>query len=214
MDNLKDIIKDDQAFENLLVRAMHKVRHEQDKKRIEDIRGLNEEEFRQVISNNSGKKIPLKRQIIRYAVAACLACMLIFTGGIQYNAYHQTINIGDKYLAQISNDVSNMKGEVSEEVTNNLKSLFQNVAEGKDLKNTIANLQKAYLLSEDSDSDYNYVRNIIAWNLAMAHLKSGDRESAKPILDKIVTDPENEGKAIQELAQQTLDDIDDIFSIW
>jgi hypothetical protein len=48
----------------------------------------------------------------------------------------------------------------------------------------------------------------------MAHLKSGDRESAKPILDKIVTDPENEGKAIQELAQQTLDDIDDIFSIW
>ena len=209
MDNLKDIIKDDQAFENLLVRALHKVGHEQDKKRIEDIRGLSEEEFRQVINNNSWN-----RSIIKYAIAACLACMLIFTGGIQYNAYRQTINIGDKYLAQISNDVSNMKGEVSEEVTNNLKSLFQNVAEGKDLKNTIANLQKAYLLSEDSDSDYNYVRNIIAWNLAMAHLKSGDRESAKPILDKIVTDPENEGKAIQELAQQTLDDIDDIFSIW
>jgi len=209
MDNLKDIIKDDQAFEKLLVRVMHKVGHEQDKKRIEDIRGLSEEEFRQVINNNSGN-----RSIIKYAIAACLACMLIFTGGIQYNAYHQTINIGDKYLAQISNDVSNMKGEVSEEVTNNLKSLFQNVAEGKDLKNTIANLQKAYLLSEDSDSDYNYVRNIIAWNLAMAHLKSGDRESAKPILDKIVTDPENEGKAIQELAQQTLDDIDDIFSLW
>ena len=205
MDNLKDIIKDDQAFEKLLVRVMHKVGHEQDKKRIEDIRGLSEEEFRQVINN---------RSIIKYAIAACLACILIFTGGIQYNAYHQTINIGDKYLAQISNDVSNMKGEVSEEVTNNLKSLFQNVAEGKDLKNTIANLQKAYLLSEDSDSDYNYVRNIIAWNLAMAHLKSGDRENAKPILDKIVTDPENEGKAIQELAQQTLDDIDDIFSLW
>lgn len=209
MDNYKDLIKDDQAFENLLVRTMHKVGHEQDKKRIEGIRGLSEEEFRQVIRNNSRN-----RHIIRYAVAACLACMLIFTGGIQYNAYRQTIYIGDKYLAQISNDISNTKGGVSEEVTNNLNSLFQNVADGKNLKNTIANLQNAYSLSEDSDSDYNYVRNIIAWNLAMAYLKSGDRERAKPILDRIVTDPENEGKTIQDLAKQTLNDIDNVFSIW
>lgn len=150
-------------------------------------------------------------------MAACIACLLVFAGGIggvQYSANHQTINIGNTYLVQISSDISHMKGEASEEMYINLETLFSNVSDGKNLKSTIVGLQKAYELSKDEDSDYNYVHNTIAWNLAMAYLKAGNRRDAKPILETIIQDPDNENKTIRKQAQQVCDDIDSIFSLW
>lgn len=216
MEKYNDIINDDAAFEKSFIRAMHRVGRERDKARIKDIRNLSSEEFREVIGARSGMKIPLRRRVIRYAAAACVACVLVLGGGftgIQYSAYHQTINIGDRYLTEIPSDVSNIKGEVSENITAKLNMLFQNVSNGNDLKATIAELQEVYKLSADSGSEYNYVRNNIAWNLAMAHLKNGERNSAKHILENIIAEPDNKGMAIQESAQHALDELKSIISI-
>ena len=217
MKDLNDIMKDDTAFEELFVQTMHKIGSEQDKERIKNIRDLSGEEFRQVIGARSGMKVTLQRQVIRYATAACVACLLVFgggIGGIQYGAYHQTTDVGDRYLSLISTDISYMKGEMSEDVSKELETLFNNVTNGKDLKYTITRLREAYSLSADEDSEYNHVRNRIGWNLAMAYLKDGDRGNAKPILKALITDPDNDGKAIQERSQQVLENINLIFSLW
>lgn len=215
MEKYNEIINDDVAFENTLIRAMHRVGRERDRERIKAIRNMSSEEFRKVIGA-SGMTIPLRRHVLRYAAAACVACVLVLggIGGIQYRAYNQTISIGDNYYAAIPSDVSSMKGEVSEDITAKLDMLFKNVSDGRDLKATIAELQEVYKLSADSDSEYNYVRNAIAWNLAMAHLKNGDRKSARPILEEIVAEPDNEGIAIQERSKCILDELNSINSIW
>lgn len=59
MKDLKDIIDDDKAFEDLFVQVMHKVGHERDKQRIEFIREMSEEQFRQIIGAHSAKVVPL-----------------------------------------------------------------------------------------------------------------------------------------------------------
>ena len=217
MKKQNDIIMDDSAFEKMFVHTMHKVGREHDIDRINRIHEMSAEEFRQVIGANTGMKPSLSRRVIRYASAACVALLFMLSGGIggiQYSAYRQTVNIGDRYLAQISSDVSSMKAAVSEEVSNKLETYFHDVAAGENLKSAISNLQEVYLLSADDSSEYNYFRNFIAWNLAMAYLKNGQQKAAIPILNEIIADPGNEDKAIQEQAQKTLDDINSIVSIW
>ena len=217
MKDLKDIIQNDTAFENLFIQTMHKVGRERDKERIKVIHDLSAEDFRQVIGARSGMVVPLWQRVVKYAVAACVACILVLGGGVcgvQFSAYHQTSNIGDRYLTKQTSDIFHITGEVSEATSENLETLFSNVAEGKNLKETIKRLNAAYSQSTDNESEYNYFRNAIAWNLSMAYLKTGNREEAKPILEAIVSDPKNEDKAIQDDAQQALNEIHSVFSLW
>lgn len=209
MKDLKNLLKDDAAFEQLFVQTMQKVGKEQDKERIRRIHEMNENDIYRLIN---GVK-PTRRYIVRYTAAVCIACF-VMVGGIQYNTYWQTIAIGDRYSLQISTDMSNMKASVSEEMLINLGSLFLNVENDEKLDDTIVELQKAYSQSADASSEYNYVRNYIAWNLAIGHLKNGDRKAAIPILNNIINDPDNEGKDIQKKAKKALDDINSVFSLW
>ncbi len=213
MKDLNDIIKDDKAFEKLLINVMHKVGREQDQEIIDEISNMSEEEFRKLIRTRTAHVPNPILRIVRYAAAACVAVFVVI-GGLQYNASYQTMHIGDSYYTQISSDMSYMKSDISTKEFDNLEILFANVAEGKDLKVTIKELEEAYKQSADEVSTYNYIRNTIAWNLAMAYLKDGDRKAAEPILEDIIQNPDNEDKAIQKKAQEALDDIDSIFSLW
>ena len=69
MEKYNEIINDDVAFENTLIRAMHRVGRERDRERIKAIRNMSSEEFRKVIGA-SGMTIPLRRHVLRYAAAA------------------------------------------------------------------------------------------------------------------------------------------------
>lgn len=229
MKDLNEIIKDDKAFEDLFSQTMQKVGHEYDKERINVISKLSEEDFRSVIGTRHTIIVPIWKRTIKYIassyhidhihqmIAVCIACILIMgggIGGIQYNAYYQTYRIGNMYLPQISSDISNIKGDTSTEMSAHLTTLFSNVAEGKDLNETINKLQRVYTLSLNEESEYHYVHNAIAWNLAMAYLKTGKRDLAKPVLSSIINNPDNEGKAIQDYAQKALNDINSIFALW
>lgn len=217
MKDLNEIINDDKAFEDFFSQAMQKVGHEYDKERMNVIRNLSEEDFRSVIGVRHAMIVPFWKRPMKYIAAACIACILIMgggIGGIQYNAYYQTNKIGNMYLSQISCDISNIKGDTSTEMSANLTVLFSNVADGKDLNETTNKLQRVYTLSLNEESEYHYVHNTIAWNLAMAYLKIGNRESAKSILSSIINNPDNEGKTIQYYAQKALNDINSIFALW
>ena len=150
MEKYNNIINDDAAFEKTFIRAMRNVGRERDREHINAIRNMSSEEFREAIGARSEMTIPLHRRVVRYAAAACVACMLVLgggIGGIQYSANCQTISIGDKYYAAIPSDLSNMRGDiVSGEITAKLDMLFQNVSNGNDLKATIADLQEYYQL--------------------------------------------------------------------
>ena len=89
--DLKQILKDSEAFESVLEQAMAKVGLERDNKRIDAIKKMEEDEFRMMLESLNDKpqaKITRSiRPILIRAIAAC-AVFAVLIGGIHY------INLG------------------------------------------------------------------------------------------------------------------------
>lgn len=197
----------------LMIKSMQKVGLEQDLKLVNEIKGMSEDELRKVAGlKPKVKVVSYWPKFTRFAAAACVAGLLCW-GGIHYYGIHQTVNLGNSvdyyaYNMDIS-DGENVRGISEPEVVDELTGLFANVKDGKDLKATISRLESLYSESLNEESEYNQYDNDIAWNLAIAYLKDGDRKKPISILESMIQRNKDYPEIIQP-AESLLDQIKDL----
>lgn len=117
------------------------------------------------------------------SIAASFA--LILTVGYYIYDYSATTGLGREYASAFPTS-SIIRGEEDEDVTETLTALFDNVANGEDLDNTIEQLEKLWTLSQsDIYNGYTTYEPYIGWNLAIAHLRNNDKKDAKDVLEQL-----------------------------
>lgn len=117
------------------------------------------------------------------SIAASIA--IIVTVGYHIYDYSATIRLGREYATVFPmSDI--IRGEEDENVTATLTLLFDNVANGKDLENTIKQLETLWQKSQsDTYNEYTTYAPYIGWNLAIAHLRNYDKKEAKKTLQQL-----------------------------
>lgn len=153
-----------------IVKGMEVVGGEQDRMMIEKMKAAN------------GKRLA---PVWWMSIAASL--VIIFTVGYHFYDRSQTIGMGQQYAYVFSTETETLiRGEENEEVANKLDELFDNAANGKDLDNTIKQLDELWALSKsDSYNDYTTYEPFIGWNLAIAHLRNNDKKEARSVLKQM-----------------------------
>lgn len=132
------------------------------------------------------------------SMAAGLA--IILSLGYHLYDYSSTTRLGQQYACTFPMSEI-IRGEEDEEVTNTLTILFDNVANGKDLDNTIVQLADLWELSQsDTYNSYSTYESYIGWNLAIAYLRNNDKDEAVITLDRLVEIEADEENAIWEKA--------------
>ena len=151
-----------------IIKGMETVGDEQDKLLIEKMKA------------SSSKKTSSLRWI---SIAASIA--LIFAVGYYIYDYSATTRLGREYAYAFP--VSEVvRGEEDEDVVNTLTLLFDNVANGKDLDNTIKQLEELWALAQsDTYNGYTTYEPYIGWNLAVAYLRNYDKKEAKAVLEQM-----------------------------
>ena len=153
-----------------IVKGMEVVGGEQDRMMIDKMKAAN------------GKRLA---PVWWVSIAASL--VIIFTVGYHFYDRSQTIGMGQQYAYVFSTETETLiRGEENEEVANKLDELFDNAANGKDLDNTIKQLDELWALSKsDSYNDYTTYEPFIGWNLAIAHLRNNDKKEARSVLKQM-----------------------------
>jgi len=156
-----------------IVKGMETVGDEQDKLMVEKMKAAN------------GKKLA---PVWWMSFAASL--VIIFTVGYHFYDRSQTIALGQQYAYVFSTETESLiRGEEDEDVANKLNVLFDNAANGKDLKNTISQLEELWALAQsDTYNDYTTYEPYIGWNLAIAYLRNNDKKEARKILELIMAE--------------------------
>ncbi len=153
-----------------IVKGMEAVGGEQDRLMIDKMKAAN------------GKKLA---PVWWMSIAASL--VIIFTVGYHFYDRSQTIALGQQYAYVFSTETGSLiRGEEDEDVANKLNVLFDNAANGKDLNNTIKQLEELWALSKsDTYNSYTTYEPFIGWNLAIAHLRNNDKKEARSILKQM-----------------------------
>lgn len=156
-----------------IVKGMEVVGGEQDRMMIEKMKAAN------------GKRLA---PVWWMSIAASL--VIIFTVGYHFYDRSQTVGLGQQYAYVFSTETETLiRGEEDEDVANKLDELFDNVANGKDLDNTIKQLDELWALSKsDTYNDYTTYEPFIGWNLAIAHLHNNDKKEARKILEEMMSE--------------------------
>ncbi len=153
-----------------IVKGMEAVGGEQDRMMIDKMKAAN------------GKRLA---PVWWMSIAASL--VIIFTVGYHFYDRSQTIGLGQQYAYVFSTEAESLiRGEEDEDVANKLNVLFDNAADGKDLDNTIKQLDELWALSKsDTYNGYTTYEPYIGWNLAIAHLRNNDKKEAKSVLKQM-----------------------------
>lgn len=153
-----------------IVKGMETVGDEQDRLMVEKMKAAN------------GKKLA---PVWWMSIAASL--VIIFTVGYHFYDRSQTIALGQQYAYVFSTETESLiRGEEDEDVANNLSLLFDNAANGKDIGNTIKQLDELWALSKsDTYNQYTTYEPYIGWNLAIAYLRNNDKKEARIVLEQM-----------------------------
>jgi hypothetical protein len=116
--------------------------------------------------------------------------VILLTVGYHFYGRSQTIGLGQQYAYVFSTETETLiRGEEHEEVVNKLNVLFDNAANGKDLNNTIKQLDELWALSKSNTyNDYITYEPFIGWNLAIAYLRNNDKKEARKILEEMMSE--------------------------
>lgn len=122
-----------------------------------------------------------KNHPVRWLAIAASVVFIIFVGFKAYD-YYDTTNLGKEY-ANAFPVSSIIRGEVNADAETELFTLFNNVAECKDLDNTTSRLATLWeLAKQDTYNDYTDYAPYIGWNLAIGYLENYEKEKAKDVL--------------------------------
>ncbi len=147
------------------IKAMNAIGSEHDRKLVEEMRG-------------SSKK---KTRPTRWLSIAASFALLITVGYYTYD-YSSTVSLGKEYATAFPLSTE-IRGEEDEEVLNKLTVLFDNVANNRDIDNTIEQLEVLWQQSQsDSYNEYTTYAPYIGWNLAIAYLLKYQKKDAKKVL--------------------------------
>lgn len=188
----------------LMIKSMDKVGIEHDQQIVNQIRGLSKAEFKKLIGIKT-TLISLLPKAMKYGIAACVACILAF-GGYKYYNYQQTVSLGNAeyyaYVADINLEGGNRGDNANPEIESKLLALFSNVKNGIKISTAIKKLNSIYEEALSEESLYNNYVDDIAWNLAIAYLKDGNREKPLILLEDMIK--RNEGYSEITLPAQEL----------
>lgn len=158
------------------------------------LKGLQEkgrQQDQEIIDEVTAQKQPSNiRRLIIWTSSIAAAIILIF--GYNFyaeNSRYARVNsmLSPYYVQYDLNELS--RGETDSVTISHLYALFNRIPEEKDMTEIIAELEPIY---ESLDSDFTYYpyANDIAWNLALAYAKAGNKEKAISVLKTIVRDNE------------------------
>ncbi len=161
--------------------------------------------FRQVdegIIKKIGVRVTNKKNRSSRWIAVAASVVFIVFVGIKSYDYYDTTNIGREY-ANTFPISSIIRGDVNDNAQTELTTLFNKVAEGKDLDNTTSRLKTLWELSkQDTYNDYTDYSPYIGWNLAIGYLRNYEKAMARNVLSEMETIYDNEtiiGKKVREL---------------
>ena len=132
--------------------------------------------------NNKATVVSIgKKHSAHWLAIAASIVFIVFVGFKSYD-YYDTTSLGREYANTFP--VSTIvRGETNADIDTELTTLFNNVAEGKDLDNTTSRLKKLWELSkQDTYNDYTDYSPYIGWNLAIGYLRNYEKAKAKEIL--------------------------------
>lgn len=186
------------------IKNMKELKFEHGQRVATKIESVSEHDFREAVKTPRKARILSLYSIARIGIAACLISM-ISLGVYRYYIYNETVALGNSYYTAIPTE---LVVRDADDVSAQLAQLFNNVKNSEDLENTIHNLEKifAHAISEDYNDYTNYI-NDIGWNLAIAHLKNGNRDDAVKTLELLISHSENDiviekcKKLIKEIKQ-------------
>jgi tetratricopeptide (TPR) repeat protein len=184
------------------IKNMKELRYEYGQQVTSKIGRLSEREFR------NETKLPHKARIISIRIFAKMSMVACFIGIIsfgtyRYYIYNETIALGNSYYSLIPTelvvrDVDNVSAQLAQ--------LFNKVKNNEDLSNTIVNLEEKFSLAISKDfNDYTNYINDIGWNLAIAHLKDGNRDKAIEALELLILHSESD--IVIEKCRKLINDI-------
>lgn len=171
------------------IKNMKDLKYEHGQRVASRIEQVSERSFREAAQLPKKTMVISLRSIVRMSVAACFIGVISF-GGYRYYIYNETVALGNSYYAAIPTE---LVVRDADDVSSQLTLLFNNVKDGNDLDNTILKLQEKFsqAISEDYNDYTNYI-NDIGWNLAIAHLKDGERDDAIKTLELLISHTESD----------------------
>lgn len=147
----------------------------------EELKDAFREADEQTIRDIANEAVGKKKKSFRWLAVAASVVAIFFVGFKSYD-YYDTTRLGREY-ANMFPVSTIIRGEANGDVDAELSTLFNNVAEGKDLDNTSSRLKTLWKLSkQDAYNDYTDYAPYIGWNLAIGYLKNYEKAKAKVIL--------------------------------
>lgn len=146
----------------------------------------------EIINEVRAQKKPsnLRRLIIwSSSIAAALVLVIGYNFYVENARYARVNEMLSPYYEHYD-AASLSRGEADSVTIAHLYTLFNRIPEEKDMKDIIAELEPIYA-SLDTDFTYYSCANDIAWNLALAYVKAGEKEKAGTILQELITDNPN-----------------------
>ncbi len=160
-----------------------------------------------VASAEKKAKVISWRRTVTWLSAAASVALLIWAG-IGYNDYRNTTGLGEQYATVFTSSQLTRGGE-NGEVELKLMNLMDNVAQKKDMDNTLHELALCWeLATQDTYNDYTDYAPEIGWNLAIGHLKNNNRKQAKAVLEKL-TDVAPADTTIGDKARELLKKVEE-----
>lgn len=192
-----------------LVKGMKETGKSQDNDVINAMLATDENEIREItksITKSKAKVIPMRTMAKWISMAASI--LLVVWLGIGYNDYRKTTGLGEEYGTLFStSQLARGAGEATA-VDAHLAQLFENVANKKDLDNTLHELSLCWELStQETYNDYTDYAPEIGWNLAIGYLKDNNRKQAKATLEKLVK-VVPEGTAIGDKVKELIKEVE------
>jgi len=159
-----------------LVKGMKQVDEE-----LKDTFRLVDEQTIQRIAKDVSETSVSKKSSARWLAIAASVVFIVFVGFKSYD-YYDTTSLGKEY-ANIFPTTSIIRGETNTDVETELSTLFNNIAECKDLDETTSRLATLWELSkQDTYNDYTDYAPYIGWNLAIGYLENYEKAKAKDVL--------------------------------
>jgi hypothetical protein len=147
----------------------------------EELKDAFREADEQTIRRIAKEAIGNKKHSARWLAIAASIVFIVFVGFKSYD-YYDTTSLGREYANTFPTSTI-IRGEANADVETELTTLFNNVAEGKDLDNTTSRLKTLWELSkQDTYNDYTDYAPYIGWNLVIGYLENYEKTNAKDVL--------------------------------
>ena len=169
----------------------------------EELKNALRETDEQVIRNIANEAVGKKKKSTRWLAIAASVVVIFFVGFKSYD-YYDTTSLGREY-ANMFPVSTIIRGEANADVDAELFTLFNNVAEDKDMDNTTSRLKTLWeIAKQDAYNDYTDYAPYIGWNLAIGYLQDYEKKKAKEILlemSQMYSEETAIGQKVHEIAQ-------------